>query len=236
MKNRNEIESSIIDHFSKKIEPYGFSLNEKKIKSEHYADYLYKDPGGIQYKLSIIFIKPNFLKYDNYLSVSSPETTEVIRSLDPSFNGEIWKILSIRLNSYLHPKNSDGYHNSNETIDKNIETEPDTAGIEDLSNDLFQTYFLPCINRIIPETNSLVKIDSLLNQVPNLMELNKAIKIRVHSETLVHQVLAGAIIAKLVDSPNYGFVAKRYLAYAEKFPLGKIGDIDLMRIFIEGKF
>jgi hypothetical protein len=228
---RAKIESGIITRFNRMIENQGFIEIENGLKSEHFVDYMLVT-GDVHYVLSIGFIRPNFLKYSNYLSVSSPQVTEEYMKVDPVFTGR-WRILSFNLDTFLNPQNADGFYNTGNTTGTYITKTPESEEeLERNAAELYNVYFKPVIEQIVPQTNSLAKLDHLLSGSKAIYDVNKPLKIRVYSDTLVRQVLASVLVAKVVNRPNYPELVKRYLKYAEKFEPGRIADIDFFRKYV----
>lgn len=85
--------------------------------------------------------------------------------------------------------------------------------------------------RFIEETNSLEKIDRLVNDhALNSESLRK----RVHfGSNRPWQILTGIIVAKLVNRSNYRQLKEGYQDFAKDFKLGEVRSIDRFHKVVE---
>lgn len=226
---RVNIEKGIVKNFLPLANQHGFTLlNEDYTGANHIVELKYK-VSGITYYYAIRFIKPNYLKYDNRVMVCSDKIAELYKMVDPNYKKDHWLVFEFRMNGFLHPKNASGIFTSN-VVDAYVDKIPVTKErISILAKELYDVYFLPVINQIIPATNSEEKLDKIINELPDLMDRSKHISILLFSPTLVYQVLNGVLLARLLGRNNYGELVDRYLDYAQKFPPGDIEEIDQMR-------
>ncbi len=231
--SRKEIEEKIIIGFTEKISNDGWTLIEKKFRGDHYADYG-KSVNKLDYRLSINFIKPSYLEYDNYVKIVSSEITDLYKCINKEFKGNCFEICSVRLNSIMHTKNANGIYNTSDTVRNKIDDKPilSDLDIEDLVEELYVNQYGLVENTIVEKTNTLEKLNYIFNILP--YENNNSSKPNTTSYTtfVVRQVLVGSLLAVHFDMPEKQKILNRYLDYASKFRVGQNEDIDHMRSLI----
>jgi len=231
--NRKEIEEKIIIGFTEKISNNGWTLIEKKFRGDHYADYG-KSVNKLDYRLSINFMKPSYLEYDNYVKIVSSEITDLYKSINKEFKGDCFEICSVRLNSIMHTKNANGIYNTSDTVRNKIDDKPvlNDLDIENLVEDLYVNQYGLVKNTIVEKTNSLEKLNYIFNILPYENNNSSKPNTTTYTTFLVRQVLVGSLLAVHFDIPEKQKILDRYLDYASKFSIGQNEDIDHMRSLI----
>lgn len=231
--NRKEIEEKIIIGFTEKISNNGWTLIEKKFRGDHYADYG-KSVNKLDYRLSINFMKPSYLEYDNYVKIVSSEITDLYKSINKKFKGDCFEICSVRLNSIMHTKNVNGIYNTSDTVRNKIDDKPvlNDLDIENLVEDLYVNQYGLVKNTIVEKTNSLEKLNYIFNILPYENNNSSKPNTTTYTTFLVRQVLVGSLLAVHFDIPEKQKILDRYLDYASKFSIGQNEDIDHMRSLI----
>lgn len=231
--DRKKIEKGIIQLFEEKISVHGFKLVETKLTSEHYADFEYLI-GSAKFTYTLLFNKPNYLEYGNFMTISYSEISEMYKKLDPEYKEKDWDVFVVSLNKYLRPENADGFWNTGRFIETKLNQKfLEEENLVGLVNELYNFYFEPLLKNIIPFMNSLEKADILLNNVPWVNDDGTLEpKQRIYSTSLVHQVLAGTLVAKAINRDDFNDLAKRYLQYANKFEPNQVKEIDLLKLYL----
>ncbi|GGD08072.1 hypothetical protein [Hyunsoonleella pacifica] len=231
---RKEIEEKIINGFTDRIDLHGWSLLEKKFRGDHYADYG-KRINGLDYRLSINFMKPSYLEYYNYVKIVSPEITNLYKTINTNFIGDCFEISSIQLNSIMHLSNINGIYKSTERAKHKIDDKPilNDLDINSLVQELYVRQYSFVANTIEERTNSLNKLNYLFNELPYENNDSTKPKMTSYSTFLVRQVLVGTLLAIHLDIEEKKILFNKYLDYSSKFSSGQNEDIDYMRIAIE---
>lgn len=230
---RTAIEKGIIERFAPLVSQHDFELvTEDYTGANHLVEFKFRTNDMIYFYI-IRFIKSHYMQHDSEVTIYSDRVSALYKKLNPDDDHDNWPVFNFRMNGYLHPKNAGGVFTSN-IVDSYIDKIPVTKErLDILANELYNDFFLPIINRIIPATNSDEKLDHLINDLPGLMETGKEIPILMFSVSLVDQVLNGVMLARIQRRADYQRLVKRYLEFAEEFPPGDIEEIDRMRKAIE---
>ena len=228
---RKEIEEGIIMSFYEMIENDGVKLIAKKFTGDHYADFEFFI-NELRYKLSIVFIKPNFIKAVCYLTVSSQATTKLYNIINSSNLTDDFVLVNININSYLIPEHRSGIYETPDKVDFYIDEVP-INNEEDLTiiakEIFFNKVYQVILKDIVPKTNSLEKIDYLFNSLPFVNNKDSKPNWIIYSTFLPEQVLTGTILAIELDRIDKKEIFEKYLKYASKFEDGQKESIDLMR-------
>jgi hypothetical protein len=228
---RKEIEEGTVMSFAEMINDDGVKLIEKKFSGDHYADFEFF-VNELRYKLSIVFIKPHFIKPIFYLKISSKNITDLINTIIKDNPTKEYFPVSININSYLVPQNRSGIYQTSDKIDFYLDEEPieSKADLERITKDIFyDTIYKTIKNEIIPKADSLEKIDYLFNDLPFNGNIDGKPKINTYTTYLINQVLTGTLLAIEVDRKDRKEIFEKYLKYASKFEDGQKESIDLMR-------
>lgn len=228
---RKELEQGIVMSFAEMIKNDDVKLIEKKFSGDHYADFEFF-VNELCYKLSIVFIKPNFIKPIFYLKISSKDITDLINTIIDENKTKEYFPVSININSYLVPQHSSGIYQTPDKVDFYLDKLPIKSmdDLEEITNDIFyKTIYKTIKDEIIPKTNSLEKIDYLFNDLPFKGSVDGNPKINIYTTYLINQVLDGVLLAIHLNRKDKNELFEKYLNYASKFDDGKYLQIDLMR-------
>jgi hypothetical protein len=228
---RKELEQGIIMSFAEMINDDGVKLIEKKFTGDHYANFEFFI-NEMQYKLSIVFIKPNFIKAVCYLSISSQKITGLFNTIINNSSANAFILSRININSYLVAEHSLGIYKTTDEVDFYIDKEPinNQEDLISIAKDIFfNKVYSVILKDIVPKTDSLEKIDYLFNNLPYVNNEEDKPNWIVYSTFLPEQVLTGTLLAIQLNRIDKKEIFEKYLNYASKFENGKKESIDLMR-------
>ena len=228
---RKEIEEYIVNGLTDKLAKHDFVLSEVSYKGERYAEYEYKKGEAI-YKWTIIFKKYGGISVS--LLIYYVPISKLYKQLSKVINDGNNFVFSDRMNTYLHPKNADGYHNTSDYLDSLYRKEiSEGKNLNDVVGYIYLTYFVDGVPKLIAQTDTLEKANDIINDIPIKYKENGKPKMLIISTSFVDQILNGILTAQAINSPKYEEIRNEYLKYAEKFEPGRIVEIDLMREAIE---
>lgn len=228
---KSEIEEYIVKGLADKLSKHDFKLASTSHKGERFAEFEHKR-GDAFYKWTIIFQKYGGVSVS--LLIFYETISKMYKSLSKTVNRGNNFVFSVRMNTYLHPQNADGYYNTSDYLDSPFRKEiSEGMNLDKALDFIYQTYFLNCVPKLITQTDTLEKANDLINDIPIKYNGNGKPKILVISTSFVDQILNGILIAQAINSPKYEEIRNEYLKYAEKFESGRITEIDLMREAIE---
>lgn len=229
---KKEIEY-IAKELSRKLKEHGFLLTKVCHTGERYVEFELKKENAT-YLWSVIFKKHGNI--DVFLTIYYEAISKLYKQLSKEINNGANFVFSVNMNTYLHPKNEDGYHNTSEYLESPYRAEiNDKHNLNDAAQGIYQTYFVSCVPRLITQTETLEKANDLINDIPIKYNANGRPKMLVFSTSFVVQILNGILIAQAINSPKYEEIKNEYLKYSEKFKTGEILAIDLMREAIKKK-
>ncbi len=212
--NFKPIEEKIIQEVEFQLKPYRFELLKLDLEKDHYADFVLEDD-----EKHFVF-GFRFLLYEKHLSiepkifVSYDIITQLVKKVIPwesdYYNG--WLAISSRLGVLLNPKNKDGFYNDNDCV--HIEVTPTEKGIEQAVSILMNKFFKLGALTFIENTNSLFRIDALINGwvLKNAEPLKSLAYFGSHRPW---QITTGIIVAKMVERPDFSELLERYSSFAK---------------------
>jgi len=229
--SRKEIEEYIVHRLTDKLAKHVFFLSKASYKTERYASFELKKDEAI-YQWTIIFKK--YGNIEVFLTIYYESISKLYKQLSKQINEEANFVFSVKMNTYLHPKNADGYHNTSDYLESPYRQEISGGNnLDKVVEGVFQTYFLDCVPKLIDQTDTLEKANDLINSIPIKYKENGKPQMLVFSTSFVIQILNGILIAQAIKTPKYEEIKKEYLKYAEKFATGEVPAIDLLREAIE---
>ena len=248
--NRRQFEKRIITNINESLEDGLFKKGKSIDDASNHYYYFNASKGDIRYKQFIRFSKPNYLSYDSNVDVYSQEINNLILSIDPDTQiqrdnyGYLFSelgsycILRFGLQHYTHPENRDllkKYRWKRTKINlKYVEKKSLTEGdVPKISKELYATFFRPVIDEIIPRTDTLEKIDAILNNLPELKE--PVIKPPVLSVCFpyLQQLTMGLLVANYLDRPDKKELTEKYMELAKTYENDRFGYLNLIVIYIK---
>lgn len=231
-----------------KVEPYGF--HPAFLKDKTPSTFLFeKIDGNFLYGQRFRFTKSHYVAFDSTLNVYNQKFSDLILKIDPfakvyRFNkgGESleevadFTIMEFRLEHYTAPENREAIKNGFQwsgMCTNNTKIWRDgkvlDEDIEPTANAVFSEYFVPVIETIIPRINSLDKIDSIVNDVPGLLDENINIDTIILSpfSPVAHRYLVGIVLANYFDRKDKERLTARYEEILRMYPNDMYGYVPL---------
>lgn len=228
---KKEIQEYIVNGLLDKLSKYDFIITKVSYRGERYAEFEYAK-GDAVYKWLISFV--NYGKVEVSLLVYYDCISKQYKQLSQEINGGSNFVFAYRMNTYLHPQNADGYHNTSDYLEIPYKDDINEGrNLDSVVEYVYQSYFLDCVPRIIAQTDTIKKANELLNKMPFEFDSDGDPKMLVYSNSLVDQMLNGILIAQQNNSSNYVQIKEVYLECANRLDNGKNVPIALLREAIE---
>ena len=218
------------------VKSYGFELLKVKERGERFAKFINK-------QFEVTFEHLIFFNRSGTIDFFVIGENEIITSIYNKLNGipntkELY-LFSANLRSYLNPVNKGGF--SNRAMGDNNQYNFFAIQSEEKTKEFAETIFKEVFNRSVPgiieETNSLEKLEKVLNPNPQVFDLEGDPKKRVHTSSLPDQLLVGLLLAKYLKRENFDELLHNYSGFINKFSPGDVLEIDLIKQnFIYDKF
>lgn len=222
---------------------YKFSHEVKDNINLYY--FFVKESNQCLFTQYIRFMRPNFLKCDSEISVSNKQISSLIKTISPNClinsytNGgydisenETFSILKFALGAYIyHEKILTGEHKFqwNRINMYNITIDREPISLELKSKEIIDTYFKPVVNNLIPQLDSISKIDAIIN---NFNELKLP---DVEPPTLSicfpysQQFVMGLLLANYLNRADKIQLTTKYLELAASYGEDDYGYIELLK-------
>lgn len=203
-------------------------LSEVQTKGTRYAHFI-NNKSEVIFEHTIFFVSYGDL--DFFLSASNEIITGIYNNLEGVVPTDELYLLSTNLRTYLTPGNSNGFCNRATATNsqynfKLIKSEKET---EEFAKTIYREIFSKSVPSIIEQTNSIKKIDGLLNPNPPVLDDEGDPKIRVHSTSLPAQLLVALLLAKTLNREDYSELVKIYSGFVNKFSPGDVKNIDVIK-------
>jgi hypothetical protein len=219
---------SFTNYYGDLIKPYGFDLLKVPAKGVRFAQFI-NNKSEVIFEHSIHFISWGDLDFN--LSANNEIITELYNSLEGVVPTDELYLFSANLRTYITPGNYDGFCNratvtNNQYDFKRIKSEKET---EEFAKTIYREIFSKSVPSIIEQTNSIKKIDTLLNLNPPVLDAEGDPKMRVHSRSLPAQLLVALFLAKTLNREDYNELLKIYSGFVNKFSPGEVSNIDVIK-------
>ena len=192
----------------------------------------------------IRFMKPNFLKCDSEILVSNNQISSLIKTISPNCliksytNGgydisenEIFSILKFALGGYIHhdyKSTGELQCQWNRTNIHNVIIDREPINLELKSKEIIDNYFKPVINNLIPQLNSLSKIDAILNNFNELKLPDVEPPALSICFPYSQQLVMGLLLANILNRKDKAQLTKKYLELASTYGEDNYGYIELL--------
>ncbi|MBS1613494.1 MAG: hypothetical protein JST49_11795 [Bacteroidetes bacterium] len=241
---RAQIEKGIVKQLTAKLNTYGYKYieNKKGVSNTYYLFEL--ESNGFVYRQQLRFIKPNFLQYDSLVTISSPQLSNETKRIDPTYSvtryysawedneTEDFSICEIEMNHYCHPDNKEARKsfmwNRMKSLSVPITELVSEDDLSKISEEVYAIFFKPVLEEIVPATNSLSKIDAILNNLPQLSEADAEIPPLSICSPYSQQLVFGLILANYLNRSDKSLISAKYKAEADKYDEDSYGYIDLL--------
>lgn len=185
-----------------KVKEYGFSLTKVVVKSEKRMEFVNKE-GGFTFHFSVFFGKKSC---DAFVHSRHKEFDQIFKYVYKEYAKNCYTA-STRLDYYCSQKNKDGYFRSNDGVEIPLKM-GDSDSIPDLIYGIYQIYFIGGVQRFMANTNSISKLDSLVNDIP-IFEREKGRR-NLHFGNIPHEAAIGLLSAKLNKNSKLPYLLEGY--------------------------
>lgn len=143
-----------------------------------------------------------------------------------------FSIFKVALNKYMHPKNAEdikkGYEWSGMYSHTISIDEQQPINYEKKAKEIVQTFFNPVIEKIIPQTDSLEKMDAILNNFKELKEAIEEPPVLSVCFPYSQQLAMGLILANYTNRKDKKEVTEKYISLAKEYGEDDYGYLDLL--------
>lgn len=241
---RKQLEKKIVTSISLWNGEYQMKKEETSNRSQHFYFFEIKK-NNMTYEQILRFVRPHFICYDSTIYAHNEEIDKLILKIDPFieirryyagvpfFEKQSFSIFGLSLHHYMAPENA----NRRESFEWNKMFLADTCirkenitikDTPDITQDVVNTFFRPVIEEIIPKTDSLDKIDSFLNDLPELKKSGVEPPIVSAFYPYQQQIVMGLILANYLERADRKELTEKYLELASNYKEDASGYIDLL--------
>lgn len=226
-----KLENKFISVLDEKLNTYGFIKNKIDLKGRvHYVNFKL-ELNEIVYNLFIRILSKKS-EFEVYLEIEYLKLSNIISEIDNTSN-KYQHTFTEKLIDFLEEENRDWFINTTSLQNEYINLNDDTD-ILNLVNYIDTKYIQIVLKEIIPKTNSLDKLNTLLNNYEAVYDKeHKKPKMYVLSGGLIFQSISGLILNTLFDNVRKKDLIEMYgwLFYrlkdddnVDKIMLGKVMD------------
>lgn len=211
----------IIEYVASMVEPYGYRFVGKDKDGFPFPLHVFERVDGeMIYKQIVRFTQPNYIGYSSKVRICNEDISLLVKKIanrsGSSFNSYMTKhienffLCEIDLETYTHPVNKDAikqgfqwnYMKLNSKYIMVTSKDATMIDVERIAKDIVSVYFKPVAKEIIGETNTLAKIDRIVNGYFELGEdIQKWPNYGIFRGFL-HQLSSSVILANYLDKSN----------------------------------
>lgn len=243
--NRKLIEKNIIENVGDILRPYGFNIDDEKKDLPNTYYFFSKAKSDFLYSQYLRFMKPNFIKCDSEIKISNKCISELVKKINPTcqikdytngglpmFENESFSILKIGIDKYVHPDNvndiKSGYEWDRMSSQKIYIDDKQPINYENKAVEIVNTFFNPILEKIIPQTDSLVKIDAILNDFKELKQEKEEPPVLSICFPYSQQLAMGLILANYTNREDKKELTEKYVSLATEYGEDDYGYLDLL--------
>ncbi|MDX1958315.1 MAG: hypothetical protein SFU98_07060 [Leptospiraceae bacterium] len=207
----NPILETITEKLSDKFHSHNFLVESVNNTSSDKSIIFISEGIDISYKFLLDFKRDTTIIF-LYISLYSKEIISLMR------NAKIYQekrsVFSVDIGFLINPLNKDGYFNSNDN--KEIKIYPN---LDDVIENIYTNYFIEGTKKFIDKTNSIFKLDTLINEK---VIIDRKIKPLVYfgSSSLL-QIMVGLMVSFLCKNPWFEILQHVYTDYVNQFDSSK---------------
>ena len=210
------------------IKSHGFDLTKVNVKGERLSKFN-NNQFEVTFNHTIFFNRSGSI--DFFLIGQNEIITEIYNSLHGVVKKNELYLISANLRTVLNPVNYNGFSNhamgtNNRYYFDKIQSERET---EEFAEIIYREVFIKSVPQIIEETNSVQKIDKLLNLNPPLLDEEGDPKKRVHTPSLPDQLLVALLLARCLQRNDFDEILYNYSGFINKFLPGDVLEIDIIK-------
>jgi hypothetical protein len=200
-------EKEFVSLLEERLRSYQFIKNEMTLSGRvHYVNFLFST-NGINYNFFVRLL-PKLSELEVYLKVEYTALSKIVKQIDNSTKFQY--TFTEKLADFLEPENADWFNNAtcleNEKI--HFDTEQDMIDFVDY---LEMKYLKVLIEQIIPKTNSLEKLNALLNDYDLVYDKkNDEPKMYVLSGGMIFQSISALLLNTIFENPKRDELIKMY--------------------------
>lgn len=204
-----KLKEIFINNLILKLGEYNFLKTKIHLKGRvHYVNFRLES-GDAKYNF-FFRMMPRLSEFEVYLKVEYPKINSIIKKIGISSDKYNYTFTE-KLNDFLEPKNKDWFRNKTSLSNESFIIES-SEDVDRLIDYIDNRYLQVVLNEIIPETNSLSKLNELVNNYDKVYDKEKVKpKMLVLSGGLIFQSISALILNTLYDNVNKDELIEMYL-------------------------
>ncbi|KXX69244.1 hypothetical protein [Flammeovirga sp. SJP92] len=176
-----------------RLSHYGFKEKKNKKKSE--ILFSFKFSTKIIYTFQLQFNR-YFNRCTGHLKCEYKDITSLLKKLDNSIPYKTY-VIDADLGAYIEDEKNEGTYLFSDTVMLKFDN-TDESSVELLVENIYNRYFLEGVVKVIESTNSIVKINDLLNNNPSIVLDDSS----VYFSNIQHKFCIALISSWLCDDRN----------------------------------
>jgi hypothetical protein len=209
---------------------------------QHYFFFV-GNKNGSKYRIIMRFHRSYFLEFDLGLFISCDQINQLVKKINPEMvikeyyaglalpETESYSVFSINLNTFINPENKPMRRTfrwaSNKSVDFVIKDEYEDVDIDGLADKINNTVFNPVTDEIIPKTDSIEKIDSVLNDIPELKIRGVEPPLLTAAAPVYRHYTMGVLTANYLDRKDKKELTENYKELISNWEIDLFGYTDL---------